>query len=32
MTQYQITHMENLMVMDAYWDDGNYWDDDEEDP
>lgn len=32
MTQYQITHMENLMVMDSYWDDGNYWDDDEEDP
>ena len=32
MTQYQITHMENLMVRDEYWDDGCYWDDDEEDP
>ena len=26
LTQYEITHMENLMVRD------DYWDDDEEDP
>lgn len=32
MTQYEITHMENLMVRDSYWDDGSYWDEDEEDP
>ena len=32
MTQYEVMHMENLMVRDSWWDDGNYWDDDEEDP
>ncbi len=33
MTQYEVMHMENLMVRDDYWDDGSYWDDeDDEDP
>lgn len=32
MTQYEVMHMENLMVRDSWWNDGNYWDDDEEDP
>lgn len=31
LTQYQITHMENLMVRDDYWQDDDE-DDDEEDP
>lgn len=32
MTQYAVMNMENLMVRDSWWDDGNYWDEDEEDP
>ena len=31
LTQYEITHMENLMVRDEYWNDGNYWDDEDDD-
>ena len=30
MTQFEVMHMENLMVRDSWWDDGDYWD--EEDP
>lgn len=35
MTQYQVMHMENLMVRNSWWNDepsGYLWDDDEEDP